>query len=291
MQSRMRTVLLCTPINPRHIDKSLSAGADVVVFDWEDSVEVSRKAAARQTVTDRFAMGQAAGSFVRVNATGSAYYEEDVSALEGLAGLGGVVLPKVETSADLASLDAALTRLEASRGLAPASVRVLPLIETALGVENISDILATRSSRVDRLSFGAGDYSLDIGARITADESALGYIRARLVNASRAAGKLAPVDSVWLDVSDEQGLAQSAVRARNLGFGGKLCIHPRQVAVAAHAFQPSDEEIAVARRHVAEFEAAVAQGLAAIHVAGVLVDYPVAERARRTLREADVSPA
>lgn len=290
MTLRMRTVLLCTPINPRHIDKSLGAGADVVVFDWEDSVEVSRKAAARRAVAERFDTGQAAGSFVRVNATASAYHQDDLQALEGLVGLGGVVLPKVETSADLAGLDEGLTRLEKSRELPAGSVRVLPLIETALGVENIKEILA-RSPRVDRMSFGAGDYSLDIGARITPDESALAYVRARLVNASRAAGKLAPVDSVWLDVSDDQGLAESAARARTLGFGGKLCIHPRQVPVAAQAFMPSDEEIKVARRHVAEFEAAVAQGLGAIHVAGVLVDYPVAERARRMLREADLSPA
>lgn len=123
-------------------------------------------------------MGQAAGGFVRVNATGSAYYEEDVSALEGLAGLGGVVLPKVEPPADLASLDAALTRLRRRR----AAWRCSILCACSRSSRRRSALRTSATSwppaRVDRLSFGAGDYSLDIGARITADESALGYIRA-----------------------------------------------------------------------------------------------------------------
>jgi citrate lyase subunit beta / citryl-CoA lyase len=288
MTTRLRSVLLCTPINPRHIPKSLAAGADLVVIDLEDSVETDRKAEARATVAAALAGGDSC--YVRVNAITTANFEQDLAALGPVQGLAGVMLPKVEHGDELLAVDARLTRLEKEHGRRAGSIAVIPLIETALGVENLAAILLS-APRVPRISFGAGDYTLDIGAKLTADEIALAYIRARVVNASRAFGLAAPIDSVWVDVGDDAGLQASATRAQTMGFAGKLCLHPKQVATVNAAFSPTALDFEKAQRYVREFEAATAGGLAAIHIDGVLVDYPIAERARRTLVQAGLSPA
>lgn len=261
-----------------------------MVFDFEDSVEAARKPEARLGVAQAIRSGEAEGAYVRVNAVGSSDIQGDLEALAAMPQLGGIMLPKVETADELLWIDARLSELEATQGLAPGKFGVLPLIETARGVENLSSVLRD-TPRVKQISFGAGDYTLDIGATLTPDETAIAYIRARVVNASRAYGHQAPIDSVWLNVSDDAGLRESCTRARILGFAGKLCIHPRQVGIVNEAFSPSSDDIARAQLYVDEFDAATAKGLAAIHVDGVLVDYPIAARARKTLQDVDVSRA
>ena len=290
MKTRLRSVLLCTPINPRHVEKALQSPADLVVFDLEDSVEVERKAQARAAVVHALEQPFGRRSFVRSNAIGSAQFEADLDALAPLSRVGGFMLPKFESPDDLRALDARLSRLEERSGRAAGSIRVLPLIETALGVENLREILLD-SPRVDRLSFGAGDYTLDIGATLSDDEAALHYIRARVVNASRAFGKQAPIDSIWLDTSDLEGLQRSALRGQTLGFAGKLCIHPNQVEAVNAVYTPSPQAMERARRQLAAFGEALGRGVAAIHVDGMLVDYPIAERARRLLAAGDVNPS
>src|SRR6202012_6072601 len=129
---------------------------------------------------------------------------------------------------------------------------ILPLIETAKGVENLMSVLSA-STRTRQATFGVGDYSLDTGIKPGDDEAELSYIRDRLVHCSRACGLAAPIDTVWLDLNDAEGLQHAVDRARRRGFAGKLCVHPKQVEACNRGFTPSAEEGAGARKIIAAF--------------------------------------
>lgn len=245
--------------------KAASSGADLVVCDLEDAVAPGNKDAAREEVVRWLREGGTAA--VRVNALDTPWYADDCAALAGLAGLAAVMVPKAEDSQ-------ALGELAAGRGGAP----IIALVETALGLHHAHGLAAVPG--VARLAFGAVDFALDTGC--ADDDVALLHARSSLVVASRAAGVAQPVDGVTLALDDPEAVRVDAVRARRLGFAGKLCVHPRQVAAVNAAFSPSPEEVDHARRVVA----AAGNG-AASRVDGQLVDVPVLERSRRVLREAE----
>jgi citrate lyase subunit beta/citryl-CoA lyase len=156
----------------------------------------------------------------------------------------------------------------------------VPIIETALGMSNIGAI-AGSGSRTKRLAFGAGDYTLDLGMVWSRDEMELLPARSAVVMASRAAGIEPPLDTVWADLRDAEGFAHSAERAAALGFQGKMCIHPDQIAVTNAAFSPSEQQLVWAARVIAAFEDAEAKGLASIQLDGQFIDYPIVQRARQ----------
>jgi citrate lyase subunit beta/citryl-CoA lyase len=191
----------------------------------------------------------------------------------------------VETAGDVQHAEQLLRMLEQERGLAPGSIDLMPIIETARGVHHAYDI-ATAGTRVQRLAFGAGDFTRDIGVRWSRRESESQYARAALVIASRAAGLEAPLDSVWVDLRDQRGLVRSARLVKQLGFQGKMCIHPSQVGPINAAFAPTPDEVAFATRVVEAFRAAEAQGLASLQLDGQFIDYPIVEAAQRLLRSA-----
>jgi citrate lyase subunit beta / citryl-CoA lyase len=199
--------------------------------------------------------------------------------------LAGVIVPKVEAADDVRHAEQLLGRLEQERGLAPGSIDLMPIIETARGVHHAYDIAAA-GTRVQRLAFGAGDFTRDIGVRWSRRESESQYARAALVIASRAAGLEAPLDSVWVDLRDHRGLVRSARLVKQLGFQGKMCIHPSQVEPINAVFLPTPDEVAFATRVVEAFRAAEAQGLAAFQLDGQFIDYPIVEAAQRLLRAA-----
>jgi citrate lyase subunit beta / citryl-CoA lyase len=245
--------------------KAARSGADAVVCDLEDAVAPGAKAAAREAVAHWLAgPGRAA---VRVNAGGTAWYEEDCAGLAGLPGLSAVMVPKAEDPPALAAL---------AEALGPATP-VLALVETALGVQRDAEIAATPG--VVRLAFGAIDFALDTGAEV--DDLALLHARSSLVIASRSARIAAPVDGMASDLRDEAATASAARMARRLGFGGKLCVHPRQVGAVNAAFTPTDAEVRQARRIVA----AAADGSAA-SLDEQMVDKVVVDRARMVLDRA-----
>jgi citrate lyase subunit beta/citryl-CoA lyase len=194
----------------------------------------------------------------------------------------GIILPKVETPDQLRSVDWLLSNLERQRGMEKRGVDLVPIIETALGVTNIRSIAAS-GGRTKRLAFGAGDYTLDLGMVWSRDEMELLPARSAVVMASRAAGIEPPFDTVWADLRDAEGFARSAERAAALGFQGKMCIHPDQIAVANAAFSPSAEQLAWAGRVVAAFDEAEAKGLASIQLDGQFIDYPIVQRARQVI--------
>ncbi len=266
--------LLFTPGNhPRKLEKVFAAGADVAILDLEDAVAVSEKPAARTPVINALKAVRACLGYVRVNAADTEFYADDLAAVTG-PWLDGIMLPKVETAAQLVSADNEIKAYEAKQGMAPGAVDLLPIVETAKGLDAVSGIAAS-GSRVRRLSFGAVDFAKDLNMRLSLDEWEL--------TPARAAGLDAPLDSVWVHYRDTEGLVKSAERVRDMGFQGKMCIHPDQVAPVNDAFTPGDDEVAQAETIVAAFEAAEAEGSASIQIDGFFVDYPVVEQARRTL--------
>ena len=162
------------------------------------------------------------------------------------------------------------------------SIDLLPIIETAKGEQALMSI-ATAGTRVKRLSFGAGDYTLDVARNWSLGEGELLPVRHTFVSVSRAAGLEPPVDSVFIYLREAEAFAASCQAVQGLGFQGKLCIHPGQIETANAAFTPAADEVAYARKIVAAFDEAEAAGSASIQVEGYFVDYPIVEKARRTL--------
>jgi citrate lyase subunit beta/citryl-CoA lyase len=190
-------------------------------------------------------------------------------------------LPKVESADEIYAVAEVLDEMEAS-GAAGSGIRLLPIVETARGVMNAFAI-ASASPRVISLALGLEDYTRDIGAERTREGRESWWALGQVVNAARAAG-VAPLASVYADVSDEAGMSAWAREMHQMGFEGAGCLHPRQVRLANAAFTPTSEAVAQAERILAAFEQAQAAGSGVAAVDGQMVDAPVAARARRTLR-------
>ena len=279
---------LFTPANhPRRVEKVFQVGADAVILDLEDAVAISEKPAARQDVVNAFSSrpNSATRHYVRVNSIDTPYCEDDIKATVG-PWLDGVVLPKVESRACLNELERMLAAAEAEQGIPVGSLDLMPIIETARGVESAKKI-ATADSRVKRMAFGGGDYTLDLNYQWEADEAVLAYARAKLSHASRLGDLEPPIDTVVLQIKDNDRFLQSARQGKQFGFGGKLCIHPDQIPLTHEIFTPSEAEIAHARAVVAAFEAAEAAGSASIQLDGYFIDYPIVYKSQRTLALAD----
>lgn len=285
-----RTLLFAPGNHPRRIEKAFTLGADAVILDLEDSVPAADKVATRAPVSQALANPRNCRGYVRVNAMGTPYCYGDLVATVG-KGVDGVVLPKVESAADLHSIDWLLANLERDKGLQVGALDLIPIVETATGLSRIERTLQARTLkpysgvwRVRRVAFGAADFSQDLDLSPDYDEPELEYARARIVLASRAAGLEGPLDSPWFHFKDSEGFGRAIARSRRAGYQGRLCIHPDQVGVANAGYAPTPDEIAAAERVVAAFRAAEAAGTAAIQVDGQMVDYPVAQRAERLLK-------
>ena len=273
---------LFAPGNPRRVEKALSLDADAVILDLEDAVAIAEKPATRGAIAAALQQRRTGLLYVRVNAVDTEFCYGDLCAVVR-KGLDGVILPKVESAAALATVDWLLAQLEREQGLPARSIDLIPIIETARGLSDIEQILAAQT-RVKRLAFGAGDFTLDVNMQWSRSEAELAYARSRIVTASRAAGIEAPLDTVWVDLQDEAGLEASARAALACGYQGKMCIHPNQVGPVNRIFTPSEAEIAFAEQVVAAFEKAEAEGVASIQLDGKFIDYPIVYRAQRVLR-------
>jgi citrate lyase subunit beta/citryl-CoA lyase len=301
----MNRSFLFAPANqPRRVEKAFTLGADAVILDLEDSVAPAEKAAARKPVAAALAANASLAAnaggkarcrgYLRVNAMGTEFCFRDLTEVVG-PGVDGVVLPKVESAADLHAIDWLLANLERERGLAVGGIDLIPLIETAAGLQRIERILQARGLkpysgrwRVRRVAFGAADYSNDLRILPSADEAELASARERVVLASRNAGVEAPLDSPWFNIRDAEGYGRALERSRRMGFQGRLCIHPDQVPGANRGYMPSAEEIARAERIVRAFREAEAKGAAAIQLDGEMIDYPVVYQAERLLEAVKV---
>jgi citrate lyase subunit beta/citryl-CoA lyase len=278
----LRSYLFAPGNSERLVTKVFAAGADAVVLDLEDAVPREEKERARQIV--RGAVRSRADRtgpalWVRINALRSDDWRRDVQAAVG-PGLTGLRVPKAESVQDLALLDEELAAVESSTALASGSIALALTLESAAGVLEAHRLAA--APRVVHLTFGAADFAADVGADPEATLATL-WARSRLVAASAAAGIAPPVASVHTRLDDSEALLRSTQEARSLGFFGRSCIHPRQLAVVHEVFTPSPEELARARATVRALEDAAARGAGAVAVGGRLVDEAVARRARRLL--------
>ncbi len=249
--------------------KALAAGADAVIFDLEDAVAARDKEAARVNVREWVQSHRDAAErvVVRINDGTTPWFAADL-ALLGEAGIRLAMLPKAETAEQIAMVRTAL----------PPGGHLLPLIETAKGVDNVDSVAAARG--VQRLTFGTLDYALDLD--LSGDERGLIYPAARIALASRVAGLASPIAGVTPAIDDEPRLLADFAFGRAFGFGAKLCIHPRQVAVICRALQPSAAELDWARRVLAAAEGS--EG--ALQIDGQMVDRPVLLKAEAILARA-----
>lgn len=270
---------LFTPANhSRRSAKALAGAADAVIIDLEDAVPEDDKAMARATLADELQRHSRANLYVRINALDTVHAMEDVAAIVS-PGLSGVVLPKSESSRDIAILDWLLTQMERGAGLAANTFEIIPLLETAVAFERLGEICRA-SRRVRRLAFGAADFTADLRLHWSKDEHELRPWRAAMVLASRAAGLEPPIDTPWIRIADREGMLASAHRSRHHGFAGKMCIHPDQIELVHEAYRPTQAEIAEAQQILSAF---AASGGAATSVDGRMIDGPVADAARRLL--------
>ena len=282
--SLLRSMLFAPGNHARRVEKALTLDADAVILDLEDACPVAEKVATRPVVVAALQRPRRCLGYVRVNALTTAFGHGDLGAVVQ-RGVDGVMLTKVDGPDQIEIADRLMTELERDRGLAPRSVDLLPLIETGAGLAR-AEAIARASPRVKRLAFGAGDFTLDMGIHWTREETELLAFRSALLLASRAAGVEAPIDLAWIDTQDAEGFANSVRWGRTLGFQGKLCIHPSHVDAINRAFSPSADDVAKARRIVAAFCEAEAQGSAAFALDGALVDYAIVFKAERVLERA-----
>ncbi len=273
----------------RRVEKALTLDAAGVIVDLEDSVAISLKAATRGSVAAALQRPRRPRGYVRVNAPSTAFcYQDLVQTVQ--RNVDGVVLPKVESAADLHAIDWLMANLEREHGMEPGAIDLMPQIETAAGVQRIDRIIQARNLRpykgpwrVKRVAFGGADYAHELGLAVSLDEIELADARARVVLASRAAGLEGPVDSPWFHFKETEAFARALERSRRSGFQGRLCVHPDQIAPVNAAYLPGEEELARAERIVAAFKQAEARGEAAVQVDGEMIDYPVAYRAQALL--------
>ncbi|MCI0563886.1 MAG: CoA ester lyase [Nitrososphaera sp.] len=282
----LRTFLFTPGNHPRKVAKVFDLGADAVILDLEDTVAISEKVTTRQAVVDALKKPRRCKGYVRVNAYHTPFCYGDLLAITG-GWLDGVVLPKVETPAQLLTIDWLLAQLERERGLPNGSMDLMPIIESGKGVAAVNEI-AHAGSRVCRLSFGAADYTRDMGMHWTLEESELAHARSAIVLASRVAELEPPIDTPFLHIGKHlDALKRITQLARDMGFQGKLCIHPEQVGPINEIFTPTEKEIAEAKKIVEAFQVAEASGSASLQVHGQFVDYPIVEKAKRVLEIAN----
>ena len=257
-----RSYLFVPGNRAERFDKALASGADAVIVDLEDAVPADQKDAARGMVGAW--LSAARPVIVRINAADTPWFADDV-ALCRHEGVAAVMLAKSERVADLAAI---------GNGLA-----LIPLIESAAGFDALRALAA--APNVQRLAFGAIDFQLDLNMRASFDE--LLFFRSQFVLGSKLANLAAPIDSPSTAIDDLAEVEAEAQRARRLGFGAKLCIHPRQVGAVNASFSPSAADVDWAERVIAA--AAASQG-AAVALDGTMIDKPVILRAQRILSEA-----
>lgn len=269
----MRSLLFAGASRPDLVAKLDRAGADIGIVDLEDAVPAAGKAAARAALPELVASIETTPVLVRVNAASTEWFDADLDAVADLgSALAGVVVSKVEAPGEL----------ETAAGRLGEGAVVVAGIESARGVARVETLLEAGATAC---YFGAEDYVADLGGRRTASSQEVLYARSRVVLAARLAG-VAALDQVVTDFRDDEAFERDAGAGRDLGYRGKLCIHPSQVPIANRVFSASEEELARARGIIAAWEEGTARGIAAVEYEGEMIDGPAIRIARDTLDRA-----
>lgn len=267
--------------NEKFLAKAKELAADVIIFDLEDSVVPDGKIEAREMILETLKNDDIKSKkYIRVNEIDSLYFINDISSLISEY-IDGIITPKVNSTDDMKIVDYLISQFEKENGLKSGTIKTVPLIETGKGVVNAFEI-ASSNKRIESIAFGAEDYMLDVN--IPKDENnALLHARSTLVTAASAAGISPPVDSVFTDFKDEEGLLEASRTSKGLGFQGRLVIHPEQIDDVNTIFAPTDEELAEAKKIVEAYESSFEEGSGIVEVNGKMIDTPVAQRAKKLL--------
>lgn len=282
----MRRSMLFLPGNtPNMIINGDSLGADSIILDLEDAVSPDEKDSARLLVRSAIReMGFTGVEItVRINAIDTAYWQDDLEAIVPLKP-DLIMPPKASSAADMQTLDAYIAKVEEKAGIPVGTVRLIPLIETALGVERAFEI-ASACPRVTALFLGGEDLTADLRCKRTKAGNEIDYARKRLVCAARAAG-IDVYDTPFTDVNDDEGIVIDAEYAKSLGFTGKSAIAPRHVRTINEVFSPSPADIEYAKLVFEAIRIGKLQGKGAVSLRGKMIDKPIVERARQTLEAA-----
>jgi len=254
---------------PERFQKALDSGADAVILDLEDAVPVAEKELARNAIRSAwpsFSKEQKGRLVIRSNSPGSQFYSADLILAQELD-ITSILIPKSES----------LDQMNGAALLLP-NTAIIPMIETALGLDHLREI--ANSNQVIRLALGNIDLQADLGMACDADETELQTARFQIVLASRLAAIAPPIDGVTQSTDNIEQITHDAKRAKRMGFGAKLCIHPKQLAIVQAAFMPSQEDLVWAKRVI---EADKASKGGAVKLDGRMIDRPVVVLAQRTL--------
>ncbi len=285
--ARLRRSLLFVPASSeRFFVKAKASAADTLIFDLEDAVAPERKVEARETLREvlRDTDFERFERTVRINGLDTPYFLDDVLAMVE-AGADGLVVPKTNSAEHIRFVDQLVSLAEGRTGRRPGDVGLIPLFEQPEAIGNAFSIAAA-TSRIAGIAFGHGDFSLSMG--IQAAPSTAGVVlqaRCQVVMAAKAAG-VTPIDNVYLDIKDIDGLRLETRQGKEFGYEGKACIHPKQVEPVNAVYTPTLEEVEYARALVAAFEQAVAAGQGAVSFRGRMIDGPIADIEKIVLERA-----
>lgn len=277
-----RTLLFLPGNNPNMIMNGGLLGADSIILDLEDAVAPDNKDEARELVASALTSLKfgSCDIIVRVNGLDTPYWKEDLAQIIPCKPF-AIMPAKVSSAEYLLAYDREMARLEAQWGMEVGSVRLIPLIETALGLENAYAI-ACASSRVEGIFLGAEDLTADLQCQRTREGGEIAYARARMVSAARAAGVEA-YDTPFTNVEDPEGLQADTQTGKALGFSGKSAINPRQVAVINRIYSPTQQQIRYAKEVFRAIQEGKAQGKGAVSLHGKMIDAPIVQRAKTVL--------
>lgn len=259
-------------------------GSDSVILDLEDAVAPAEKDSARILVRNAIRdLGFTREVIVRINPIESPYWQKDLQYIVPVKP--DMIMPtKVSSADDIHTISAAIAAEEEKCGLEPGTIKLIPLIETALGVENAFQI-ATADPRVSAIFLGGEDLTADLQCKRTKEGTEIFYARSRMVMAAHAAG-IDVYDTPWTDVEDYDGLIRDAQFAKSLGFSGKSSISPRHIRFINEVFSPTEAEIRYAEDVFATIEKAKAEGKGVVSLHGKMIDAPIVARARQVLEAA-----
>ncbi len=285
-----RSLLFVPGNRPDMMAKAPKSGADALIIDLEDSVPVAEKERARGIAQDFIASHGASNVlYVRVNAIGTGLLEADLDAIVR-PGLSVVRLAMTDSAETVREVDRMITALEKKHGIPEGTVRITPSLETARGCWFAFDICSA-SPRVNAVSCGTaqdGDLQADLGYTWSPEGHEVLYVRSHVLLAAKAAGVKHVLDGTYAKIRDPEGLRTCCEAVRRLGYRGKSCIHPNQVALVNEVFTPTEKELDYYRRVIVAFDDAVARGSAATTIdGGTMIDYAMAETARRVLAWGD----
>lgn len=280
-----RTMLFLPGNNAGMLGNGDVLGSDSIILDLEDAVSPDEKDSARILVRNalKYLHYKGCEIIIRINDLETPYWEKDLEAVMPFRP--DVIMPtKVSGAPYIQKLVAKMTELEAECGIEDGSTKIIPLLETTLGIENAFAI-GTADRRMAALYLGAEDYTADLRSKRTKEGTEIFYARTRLVNAARAAG-IDAYDTPWTDVDDMEGLRKDTMFAKSLGYTGKAVINPRHISIVNEVFSPSAEEIAYAKDVFAAIEEGKRLGKGAVSLRGKMIDKPIVERARQVLENA-----